>query len=274
MTEETEIVVQIMRHFFKNTQVAMGATQKIIGPFPDNYTVFDFETSGVSFSQDLIVEAGYAIVRDRKVEHGGAVILDWTRSPLIDQQWLQDRLESTKYHVENKKGVPTGRTYHYSHDRLAQEGEDPIASLTEFYHLIKDCLDRKELLVAHNGWYFDRNMLDQHVVRFMTGQAKLPWTANSIFDTGLTEKAAQLGPRGLPRPEDNLTSFYRRIRDWRVSIKWALDNHCVPKYGLAEKHSLDMDAAHTGDFDCQVTSYLFEHWREMLETAAPDVKHG
>lgn len=254
----------MLSHFFAESQDGVKTAGHVIGPLPDAYTVIDTETTGFNRAQDLIVEVGWAVVRDRQMQSCGNAALDWTKFGGVDQGWLREKLRKTKYHVENDKdGNPTGRNYRFTYDYLAANGGDPLAGLAEYHGLLDECMRRGELIVAHNGWFFDREMLDNNFRRWLQVR-DLPWGVNSVFDTGLVEKASQMGNRGVPWPTDNLTAYYQRLRQPRA-IKWALDVHCVPKYGIAERYGLDMSQAHTSAFDCVITHYLFEHWRYALE---------
>jgi hypothetical protein len=159
-----------------------------------------------------------------------------------------------------------GRQYHFTYEGLRDHGDEPFDVLREYHGLLSDCVARNELVVAHNGWFFDRNMLYGNCRRYIPETGHIEWTPNSIFDTGLTEMASQMGPKGQVWPQDTLTTYYQRVNKRGGPIKWALDTHCVQKYGLIDKHNLDMSGAHANPWDCMVTHYLFEHWRELLET--------
>lgn len=256
-----------MSHFFKPLVDTLNPLQEVIGGLPDHYTVFDTETTGFRFSSDLIVEVGWCVVRDRKVESYGGCVIDWTTSPIVTPAWLQDKLARTKEAVEFKKGKPTGKNYRFTYDVLSEEGAEPREALETFRSMLAERVERNELLIGHNAWHFDANMVNGNFQRF-TDTGKIDWKVNSIFDTGLVEKASQLGPGMRPWPDDNLTTYFKRISNRRAAVKWALDTHCVPKYGLVEKHDLQMDEAHTAGFDCYVNHLLLEHWREAMEAAA------
>ena len=58
-----------------------SAAAQFLNGFPDNYLVFDTETTGLQIDSPstFIAELGYAIVRDRKLVEAGAAVLDRLR---------------------------------------------------------------------------------------------------------------------------------------------------------------------------------------------------
>src|SRR5215471_18744769 len=88
--------------------------------FPFINLAVDTETTGVSFDDDLIWQAGHCLVKDRALVNKDGFILDWTRHPAVDQGWLRARLEETRRHVEqDAEGRPTGRTFQISYEKMA-----------------------------------------------------------------------------------------------------------------------------------------------------------
>jgi DNA polymerase III epsilon subunit-like protein len=227
----------------------------------DDYLVIDTETTGVNFEHDLIWQVGHCLVKGRQPVNRGGALLDWARHPLIDQGWLKQRLLDTKRMVEfDRDGKPTGKTYHISYERMADEGVEPEPVLSEYLKWLRQGHEEKMFFVAHNGYRFDARMLQEHFNRFL----REPWGFDDweLFDTGMVEKASQamMGPW----PTDTMRSFARRVDSQRLrGIRWNLDQHCVPRYRLAEKHGLDMTAAHDASFDSYLCHLLFEHWRAL-----------
>lgn len=226
---------------------------------PDSYFVFDVETvGGFDFHKALITEIGWGVVVDRQMANSEGLILDWTRHPGIDQAWLRNAVDETRRAMEEK-----GREFHFSYERLRDEGVPPLEALHTYSTLLYEYITRDELIVAHNGWRFDRGMVNGHMWRFFHGY-KLPWRANSIFDTGLCEKAMQMNRP--PYRDETLDEWFKRINAARIrGITWNLDQHCMTKYRLAERYHLDTSQSHQAGFDCLVTHYLMETFRSLME---------
>ncbi len=227
--------------------------------FPDTFIVLDLETSGYSKDRDFIVDAGWAVVKNRQVVHSTSLLLDWSRVPNVDHAFLKSQLRRQAADYAQQ-----GRPHYYSWDRLCSEGEDPADVLFNYTKLIYDHLqDPDARIVGHGFWRFDRGFIDGHTRRFQQGY-QLPWRKNSIFDTGLLEKAAQIC--SLPRAEDTLDDWMQRINNANVKgVKWNLENHCAPKYRLAERYQLNMQNMHTAGFDCVLTACLLDTFQQLTE---------
>ena len=246
-----------MPTWFENAAETLQLLRQRI-KLPDNYTVFDTETCGFDAGKDLILEVGWTIVVGRQPVDCQGMVLDWTRHPGIDQAWLAGAIERTRASMAEK-----GRPYHFSMQRLHDEGVDPLEGIYTFIRLLYDALVEQEWLVGHNAWRFDRRMVSGHAWRFL-GNYQLPWERSPIFDTGLTEKAIQTNRP--PRAEDSLDDWFGRLEGLRVSgVSWNLDNHCWNKYRIGERYGLSQANAHQAGFDCLVTHYLLETYRSLLE---------
>ena len=225
--------------------------------FPDDYFVFDIETTGFGYS-DLMVEAGWAVVKNREVVDNQGLILDWTRVASVDQGWLRAQLDRVRSQM-----AAQGRTFPYTYERLREEGIDPYEALHTYITLIYEYIVAEDLLVGHGNWAFDRRRLDKHTERFMDGYL-LPWRQSSIFDTGLCEKASIMNRP--PYSSETLDDWFRRISNARAKgVKWNLDTHCMQKYNLAETYGINPADAHQGWFDCRCIHYMFETFRNLAE---------
>lgn len=231
--------------------------------FPADYIVVDLETTGLSKHEDLIGQLGVCLVVDRKPVVTSGTVLNWLRHPGVDQGWLKRRLEDTKYHVEHDKdGRRNNRHYHLSAEVLLDEGVDPVLALANCLDMLHDARARGRFVIAHNGYNFDCPFLENAFQRFLGADYR--FGDNEVFDTGVTEKAAQLNL--LPWAEESLRAFSTRVGGQRAKgVRWALDDHCVPKYNLDKKYNFDRRKMHEGGLDCLVAHYLFEEFRAMLE---------
>lgn len=225
--------------------------------FPDTYLVLDTETSGFSKSKDVIVDAGWAVVKDRKVVHHASLLLDWSRMP-VDHDYIRYQLQR-----QAEDYAKVGRPHYYSWERLCAEGEHPLEVLHAYSSLIYDHINNSDsMIVGHGLWRFDREVINSHTQRFLQGYL-LPWRMHSIFDTGLLEKAAQTGR--APYTTETLDEWLRRVNNANAKVKWNMESHCVPKYRLVERYKVDMRLMHTAGFDCVLIHYLLDTYRQLTE---------
>lgn len=248
-------LVMSLQHWFRSWSSRPG--------FPDNYFVFDFETTGVEHGVDLIVQVGYCHVRDRCVVANEGFMLDWTSDGRVPADWLAARIATTKRHVEvdRSTGAPSGKHYPFSVDRLREEGLPPGEVLETFLRLLESSRRCGEVFVGHNAWSYDAPMWSWHSSKFLGHD--FVFRPDDIFDTGMMEKASQLGL--LPAQGESMRDFAVRVYHARPFKRWSLDRHAIPKYGLDVKYGLDPERAHHADFDCLATHCLFQEFRMMSE---------
>lgn len=234
--------------------------------WPNKYLVFDTETTGLSTERDLIGQIAFLWVENGKQVRKLQAYLDWTRHRSVDPLWLAEKLDRTRLQFEyDSDGRPNGKRYAISFSKLRDQGRDPDQVLRDALHFISHWTAKGGFFIAHNGWNFDRPILRSHFQRFLNTDYE--W-GDTMFDTGITEKAIQMGE--TIRPDESLQQFAHRIGHRPSGIKWSLDKHCMPKYRLAERHQLNMDFAHEAGFDCHCTSLLFEHYLESWRAKNPD----
>lgn len=232
--------------------------------FPDDYLVFDVETTGVEFGTDLVAQLGYVLVRDRKPADQGWVYLDWTRDPEVDQGWLRRRVEETRRHVEFKNGQPTGKVYKVAYDRM-RDGMDPREALRRYHKLFLDNRAEGHFVVAHNGYHFDARYVEEHLHTFLGETFR--FGDYELFDTGMIEKGAQAAM--TPWIGESVRDYSLRVaKTWLKGVYWALDSYCVPKYGLDAKVNIKAADAHDAAVDCLLTHALFEEHRREAEGVA------
>jgi hypothetical protein len=208
------------------------------------------------------------MVIDSKPLDQGGLVLDWTQmKDRFPTDKLRARMEETRKAVEWKDGKPTGKKYHMTIEMMQKEGIHPRDGLQAFAELLDDARRNKIFYVAHNGYHFDVRMLEDHFTAF----TKLPFRFgdNEMIDTGMIEKGSQ--SNSIPWTGESVRDWSLRVSSARLKyVKWALDMHCVPRYGLATKYNLDMYAAHDAGFDCYVTHLLFEEYKAIARGEAPE----
>lgn len=240
MATTAEAVFRHMKHLFKG--------------FPDNYLVFDIETTGGKVGEDLIGQLGYAKVRDGVQVETGGVFLDWTRHPGVDQDWLRGRLARTTTHVAD-------RNVHYqvTYERL-QAGMEPNEALRRYLTLFLENREAGFFLVAHNGYRFDVRFIEEHFSTFLDVEFK--FGDNELFDTGMLEKSSQA--RLVPTPGESMRDFFTRAgKGSSKGVQWSLSDFCVPKYRLDAKTGISVVDAHDAVVDCVFTRALFEEHRKQ-----------
>lgn len=240
--------------------------------FPDNYLVFDLETTGLEPHSDLIMQLGFCIVRDGKPVEQMGVMLDWTKMPkfLPKEKWqtFKAKLDKTKQQVEFKNGMATGKKYQFTFERMQDEGIHPLIALNHLYDLFVEARKHRRFFIAHNGYHFDVPFIEGHFDVFLGTRAKELGTEerppfyiddNELFDTGMVEKGSQC--QMMPWSTDTVRSWSLRTHNERIrNVRWALDTACVPRYGLQKKYNLDLDSAHDAGFDCYVCHLLFQEY--------------
>lgn len=225
--------------------------------FPNDYVIFDVETTGLDVNRDYISQFGHMIVENRVPHKPMATLLDWTRYGRVNHGHVRERLLSVEYDFRK-----TGRCYRFDYDILAQYGADPEAVLEIYYDMFKDHQDAGGFFLTHNGIRYDTQIVASHFHRYL--DTDFWFNPNQVVDTGLLEKALQLNM--LPEPGETMPSYYWRVSELKApGVYWSLSDHCVGKYRLDERFRLNMAGAHTSDFDCYVTHLLMETFRQQMD---------
>ena len=220
--------------------------------------VIDTETNDVEVESPstVPVQLGYALVVNHKLVDSDDYYINWTLGDkAIPVDTYQRRLIFAKQGMEAK-----GKKYHTTWEKVAAHGWEPVEALLYYRALIADALNNGYAIVAHNGYSFDRILL-QHWWRRI-GQA-LFIAPNRLVDTGLLEKANQMDwspplPGSCPRDY-----WYNKIRDQHSRVRWSLDTHCAKRYNLSERYKLEMGHAHEAGFDCILCHHLLESMYEL-----------
>ena len=227
--------------------------------FPDDYFLFDLETSGFSRENDVITQIGWAIVRDRQIVDNQILTLNWTRYPGIDQMWLEWRLSELEATFRQQ-----GKPYRLTYEVLAASPTDPIEAIRVLDTLLDTVVRDREWIIGHNLAVFDTTMFDAHRARFLD-LGSIDWFGNGIFDTGLFVKAMQLGR--YPSSGESLDEFFRKVGGTRArGVLWSLDRFCIPTFDLDTRFGIDVEQCHDAGYDCKVSHHLFEVLREIGET--------
>jgi hypothetical protein len=110
---------------------------------------------------------------------------------------------------------------------------------------------------------FDAPFIEYEI--FRSGR-EFKFEPNSIIDTGMIVKGAQLGM--YFNKHDTLRSFAARVCEVHATgVFWALDRHCWGTYRLGERTGLRKEDAHDAGVDCLLTHHVLEAIREEHEDA-------
>lgn len=239
----------------RETVETLGAIRRH-SDIPRDYLVLDVETLGFS-PRAPIIQVGWGVVSDAELVNVESILLNWS-DPAYGQRpsHLREQINRiTRQMAEN------GKRYCTTYERMVAEGDDPYTVMESFKALIDMYLADGQMVVGHNAWKFDRMRIDFHCQEFFNA---LPnWQPNSIFDTGLIEKAAQMNRP--PHSGETLDAWYTRVYGGHSRIKWSLEGHCAEKYRLAERYGVDPTLAHDAGHDCRMTYCLFETYRHITE---------
>jgi DNA polymerase III epsilon subunit-like protein len=234
--------------------------------FPDNYITLDLETSGLSAEKNEICTIGYTVVRDRVPERTHELVLNWPDYPDIDHAKLRLDLQNTKTAMEAK-----GDTFHHTYEYLKRYGLPPLDVLQHLLELVEKAEQRNEVIVMQNGWKFDAEFVQSAIHNHLRVVYK--FEDNTIYDSGICEKASQLEDRDRPLPmaDETMKSFCKRIGSLRrKGVRWALHGHCEDQYGLTKLANIPGSDAHKGGADSLLIHHLFEEHRRLAESNAAD----
>jgi len=243
---------------------------------PIDYLAFDCETTGLSPTEDLPIDFGYAIMRDGVITNSGSWILDWTRRPdLVEPEWLADKLDYVAYQFKLQ-----GKPYHYSLQRLREEGRDPVKVLSYALKLFDaNRADAKAMFAGHNATAFDSAMLHSCFHEYLGSAWR--FDDNDIFDTGCMEKALETARQYqnpsqwlLPNPGETMRSFFIRVKNARrAGVKWNIEA-CVERYELVQKRLVDPRKLHGAEADARVCCTLIEMHRKRRANYAKGAVGG
>ena len=231
-----------------------------LGGFPENYLVFDCETNGLAehSPQTMPIQLGFCSVRDRVPTDEGAFLINWGLLPGIDMDWFERSVRKTKQGMM-ERGIDWWITW----ELIRDQGLDPREVVPPFRQMLEEAQEHGYMYVGHNAYGFDRPIVENATLT-ATGDA-FRFDHRMFIDTGMIEKCHSAG-MDIPKPgERPIFRWYEYVRGEVLTGKWNL-SLCARKYGLVEKHNLDLSLAHGADFDSRVTHHLLEAYRELADS--------
>jgi len=230
-----------------------------IGGFPDDYLVFDCETNGLEMrsKQTLPVELGWCLVRQRAPVNEGSFLINWGLHPDIDAAWFEQSVKATAAKMIELGNEPV------LWETLRDEGYDPREVVPSFRDLLIDAKTNGYKYVGHNAYAFDRPIVE-NATHTATGDM-FRFDYRSFVDTGMIEKAHSANIR-VPQPGgQSVFRWYEEVYGTIRKGKWNLSG-CARKYDLVARHSLDLSQAHAAGFDCRMTHFLLEAYRDLADS--------
>lgn len=223
----------------------------VFGKIPENYLVFDLETTGLDIENDFILQIGCVEIRNKEKYSEDSVVLDWSLSR--HKTDVLARMEKTAYHMESR-----GVTFHWTKDRLKDEGKSPEDSLAYFFSRWLS-VSPAFFLVGHNSWRYDYPMLSTQLNKHLG----ITWNIdpNGMLDTGAFVKSLQTGI--VPHHKETMRDFTTRCILQGPRARWSLDRVCPDLFGWTD---FDPSAAHDAVYDSYWTHRVLEECRNLLHT--------
>lgn len=246
-------------------------------PFPSNYLVSDLETTGLSSSEDFILQAGYLYVENGIPLTPIGLLFNWYTSNsidlcrfddinavTIDERWdIQTYSRNKKIDEYNTKIKGTDKPPKAKFNRVLdpnlfiEYGFVPERVLEVLHERFTEHQAKGGYFLGHNLAKFDSNMFEMAFKRFLGKY--FYFNIEQIIDTGLLQKA--VGANIRYKKGESLNSFYLRIGRLHSRVKWSLSDYCIDKYALDKKYPIDKEKAHQADADCLATHYLFHEYK-------------
>jgi len=229
--------------------------------FPDNYTCIDLETNGTNPERSAICVIGITVVRNNQPVSTDETYLNWPDCPDIDPVQFQEALQATETALRGRN-----QPFHHTWDRLQALGEPPRTVLENVLKMCEAMEARREILIAHNGWRFDIELLQAHFHNWL--DIPFLFDPDLVYDTGIAEKASQLDDDDDPLPliGETMQQFAWRIGALRRrGIFWALDRYCDQQYALFEKAGIDRSQAHSAGADSLLVHYLMQEHKRLAD---------
>lgn len=222
------------------------------GQPPDNYLVIDAEASGVETDEDVAIQLGQVVVRNRMLVHSGGSYLNWFNTELVNHQWLLNRIQTTTDVMASK-----GARFHVTPELMRTQGKDPVGVIVSWGDMIEQAVNNNITIAGHNIVSFDLPMLCKASYKITGKTLLIP--DNLIWDTGMFEKARLVGI--MPWKGERRIDYFFRVHAHRSYTKWGLSTGCAERYNLWVKSGLNPFTAHDAVADCILTHHLLESHR-------------
>lgn len=209
----------------------------VTGELPDSYLVLDVETTGFNWHRgDVVVQLGFAAVRDRELVDSGGFYLDPGK-----REMSAGAAEVTGLETDFLRAVGMQREEAYRY----------LLPMLQLYR------DGNCMFVGHNFQKFDGPFLNYE---FEKAGIEFQFDPREVVDTGMFFKATQLST--VPARDETLSAFFTRVADTRSRVKWNLA-HAIKHFKVDKIHDINLDDAHDAGVDCRLTHLLLEELRKL-----------
>jgi len=216
---------------------------------PNTYTVLDIETTGVSPSEDEILQVGFLSCINGEVAFNNSIFIQ------TDDDIL-DAYDNSSY-VRNK--IANGETDYVKSADVRALGQPRQAALNSIISLIRHtlALDKTSIMLGHNAIQFDLPFLE---VAFLKYADKFTFDVSRWFDTGAFVKAIKI--KATPYEYESIYEWSLRVREIRAKgVFWNL----AAAYKDACSDSTDrIITAHDAANDCYMTHIVYQNIRNRI----------
>lgn len=232
-----------------------AAAAAFLGGFPGDFVAFDTETNGPrpEDPKTLPVQVGFAVYGGGRLSCWGDFLVDWSRgrSP-VDRAWFYGSVVEVR-----EKMASLGKPYHVTPEMIERDGVAPEEAMVE----LRSLLDCGLPLVAHNGYAFDRRLLEACSRRV---GVPIAIDVERLVDTGMIEKAFRLGWTPPLPGSCRRADWYQEVSSKIAKgVHWSLDRACEERYGLSKRHGLGTASAHSAGFDSVACATLLGAFGEL-----------
>ena len=204
---------------------------------------------GPSFNRIMDENGGLSLEQQRAIDANAGSIYG------LPERMLPRELYSIKDRYDRPAFLTASDVTGITPEITMTRGVERERALASVYTLICDAMEHGRPLVGHSLVGFDLPFLMYELKTYLGVELKVD--QDMVFDTGMLVKASQAGV--TPYPGETLFKFFRRTNEVRARVKWALDKHCVAKYGLDTKYGVDTSRQHgSAAYDCWVTACLLK----------------
>lgn len=225
------------------------------GCLPSRYICMDIETTGFDPKNDLLVQVGHCVVKDKQASSYHEHVLNWYGHNFVSEGFLLGRLQRCKEGMLRS----AGRWHGIDVEVMQNRGEKPELVLQQLSRLLLRARQLSYPIVGHGFIHFDARRI-QEALQEWTG---IVWTfrENELIDTGGIEKALLLEME--PLAGENHFAFAKRVMARRApGVKYNLPG-IVERYRLAEKYDLSQTDMHTAGGDSVLCHLYLEELRRL-----------
>lgn len=234
-------------------QLLLRGLHQRYGCLPRSYFAWDTEFTGFRKEDDLIWNLGACRVEDGQIVQQANIVLDWTRHKLIEEAWLQRRIQQQRAGMR-----AAGRECHLSWYAL-QNGVPPEEGMTEFLQMLTAARAAGLPFAGHGIIKCDVPRVAYQFKEWL-GET---WTfrRNEVIDTAAIEKACEAGLH--PKPQETFFDYAKRVLHARApGVKWNMDR-IVQKFDFARRYGFREKDQHGAGSDAYLIHLLLEDYRTL-----------